>query len=484
MVSSSYTNADFEWAKKAIERKIKLALSGIDREDLSVTRIKRIEIETREISLMNWLEQQSHAVKTYWANRDGTFAMAGIGRILEISGYSCKTGYTGIFERIRSYLSFADKGVRLYGGTRFILSNRHESLWKTFNTYSFIIPRFEMVFHNGRTIFACNFRKERALVKEILYELSLLSYNGNDPLHTTVNREKTSRITPISRKDDPGYSVWERNVRETLSLLRPGQLEKVVLARKTEFHFSMLPDPMFFLKGLMKQQTGGYLFYFQPVCGVSFLGATPERLYRRLSDKIETEALAGTRQRGKTSDEDAIIGNELKTNPKDLQEHRCVSRTLEERMRFLCKSVQTLSREQIIKLARIQHLRTQFCGILKDGIIDAEIIASLHPSPAVAGYPRNEAIRRITDVERFDRGWYAGPVGWISYNSAEFAVAIRSCLVNNTKMFLYAGAGIVPGSDPHMEWQEIESKIANFTVLMDMTQPSWKPPEHRGIQEL
>ena len=475
MTSGLSINADFERAKNALAKKIRFALSEKGREGSSVKEIKRIEIEVKEIDPINWLEQQSHAVKTYWSNRDGAFSMAGIGKIFEVSGSLCNIGYPEIFKEINTCLSAVDKGIRLYGGTRFTLSDRQEGLWKAFNTYSFIIPRFEIVSYGKKTVFACNFKKEGTLIEEILHDLSILSYRGDDS--ASLNKEKRLQMTPISRMDDPDYSSWEKNVKETLSLLSPGQLEKVVLARKTELHFSRPPDSMFFLKELMKQQADGYLFYFQPVCGVSFLGATPERLYRRLSDKIETEALAGTRQRGKTSDEDIMIGNELKTNPKDLQEHRCVSRTVEERMRFLCNSVQILSKEQIIKLDRIQHLRTQFCGILKDGITDPEIITSLHPSPAVAGYPRNEALRRITDLERFDRGWYAGPVGWVSCDSAEFAVAIRSCLVNNTRIFLYAGAGIVSGSDPYMEWQEIESKIANFTVLMDSSQ-SYRPYEN------
>ena len=116
----------------------------------------------------------------------------------------------------------------------------------------------------------------------------------------------------------------------------------------------------------------------------------------------------------------------------------------------------------ILKLSRLQHLYSNIRGLLKDGIGDSDILQHLHPTPAVGWYPKNEAMRYIEDIEPFDRGWYAGPVGWVSSDAAEFAVAIRSAITTENKLILYAGAGIVPGSDPEKEWAEIENKIANY----------------------
>ncbi|MCK5033282.1 MAG: chorismate-binding protein, partial [Calditrichia bacterium] len=116
----------------------------------------------------------------------------------------------------------------------------------------------------------------------------------------------------------------------------------------------------------------------------------------------------------------------------------------------------------VIKLRRLQHLYSKFHGKLKDETSDIEILSALHPTPAVGGVPGKEALEHIQSMEPFHRGWYAAPVGWIGYNSAEFAVAIRSGLVNGKNLALYSGGGIVDGSDVNSEWQEIENKIGNF----------------------
>ncbi|MEO0489925.1 MAG: chorismate-binding protein, partial [Cyanobacteria bacterium J06659_2] len=106
-------------------------------------------------------------------------------------------------------------------------------------------------------------------------------------------------------------------------------------------------------------------------------------------------------------------------------------------------------------------------GILTDGVTDGEILPRLHPTPAVGGFPKRPAREAIDQLEPFERGWYAAPVGWVSRNAAEFAVAIRSGLVVNHQLSLFSGAGIVPGSNPSDEWQEIENKLRAFTTLLN-----------------
>jgi menaquinone-specific isochorismate synthase len=107
-------------------------------------------------------------------------------------------------------------------------------------------------------------------------------------------------------------------------------------------------------------------------------------------------------------------------------------------------------------------------GTLQEGVSDAEVLDALHPTPAVGGYPRVEAFEEIRDLEPFDRGWYAGPVGWIGADSAEFAVGIRSGLVSGRKLSLFSGAGIVAGSTAEDEWTEIEQKIDDFTRIFGL----------------
>jgi menaquinone-specific isochorismate synthase len=120
----------------------------------------------------------------------------------------------------------------------------------------------------------------------------------------------------------------------------------------------------------------------------------------------------------------------------------------------------------VLKLHQCQHLRTHIEGILEQDNTDADLLRTLHPTPAVGGLPKEGAVRWIAEAEPFDRGWFAGPVGWIGGDSAEFAVGIRSGLVSDTTLSLYAGAGIVPGSEAEQEWAEIENKLSPFVGIL------------------
>jgi len=118
------------------------------------------------------------------------------------------------------------------------------------------------------------------------------------------------------------------------------------------------------------------------------------------------------------------------------------------------------------KLTHVQHLYCRFRGTLVDDISDSVLLSKLHPTPAVGGYPREKIQEEIASLEPFDRGWYAGPVGWVGHDAAEFAVAIRSALICGNRVSLYSGAGIVEGSSPENEWDEVENKIGGLIEVM------------------
>jgi menaquinone-specific isochorismate synthase len=162
---------------------------------------------------------------------------------------------------------------------------------------------------------------------------------------------------------------------------------------------------------------------------------------------------------------DEKLGTDLLTSEKDLREHRWVSDVVRSHLEPLCKRVDKPEKERLLKLAHVQHLFTPFHGQLKNGISDGDIVGCLHPTPAVGGHPKDKAYELIRELETFDRGWYAGPIGWINGTGAEFAVAIRSALLNAQQLILYAGSGIVQGSTAEKEWEETEIKLLNFTRL-------------------
>jgi menaquinone-specific isochorismate synthase len=200
-------------------------------------------------------------------------------------------------------------------------------------------------------------------------------------------------------------------------------------------------------------------------------------LYQRNNGTIYSEAIAGTRPRGKNEFEDCVLERELLDSDKERREHAFVIESIQESLNSLCKEVIASKEISVIKLRRLQHLYSKFHGKLKDNISDADILSALHPTPAVGGVPGKEALEQIQTMEPFHRGWYAAPIGWIGYNSAEFAVAIRSGLVNGKSLALYSGGGIVEGSDVNSEWHEIENKIGNFLKALGLNGEAQSKPD-------
>ena len=186
-----------------------------------------------------------------------------------------------------------------------------------------------------------------------------------------------------------------------------------------------------------------------------FIGATPERLVLAQDGKIHTMALAGSVRRGDTEDEDTQLGAELLHSDKNINEHVIVVSMVKEALKQHCTNVQVSATPQLLKLKNLQHLQTPITGDLIPGRCILDVISELHPTPAVGGFPHDAAIEEIRNTEKLDRGWYAGPLGWIGASGhGEFAVALRSGLVDSTKATLFAGCGIVSSSDPQVEYEE------------------------------
>jgi menaquinone-specific isochorismate synthase len=153
---------------------------------------------------------------------------------------------------------------------------------------------------------------------------------------------------------------------------------------------------------------------------------------------------------------------------KDLSEHAFVRIGIEETLGPLCEEIEVEGAVSEMKLARGRHLRSRVSGTLREGVTDAALLDALHPTPAVGGHPRAKALGEIWALERFDRGLYAGPIGWIGADASEFAVGIRSGLVRGRTLALFSGAGIVASSVPDEEWAEIEQKIGDFTRMFGL----------------
>lgn len=259
----------------------------------------------------------------------------------------------------------------------------------------------------------------------------------------------TRPIKILRKTFSPIRDRWIQNVQQALD----SKIPKVVLARTCTLELEQAPDPFTVTAALQQKAKGAFVFCFQSE-NSAFLGASPERLFLRNGTQIICEAIAGTRKRGQTVEEDERLAIELLNSEKDLRENRFVQMYLQTVVPSM-----TFSPISVVKTPNVQHLYCRCSGDLKEGMTDLEIVELLHPTPALCGWPKEQAQMLIQRLELFDRGLYGGVVGWQTPESSEWAVAIRSCEIRGKTVTLYSGAGIVDGSDPKKEWDELDQKI-------------------------
>ena len=434
-----------------------LSEAGAEPTGLVDERILRVEARMAHAKPLAWLRTQSSSPRTYWSGRDGDFEVAAVGMADLVEGDEIPDS-ASLRKRFATTLAASDRRARYYGGIRFDPGTEPDEDWKTFGGYRFVLPRFEMLVEDGVSKLVCNlvlpWDAHRA--DEILEEIEDLSFEDYSP---------GVLPKPVSRTDSPGWPGWKRNIERALAAFDEEKLGKVVFARRADFGFEDDLDPVLLAENLEDATPDCFHFYLEPEDGTVFVGASPERLFRREGREVRSEAVAGTRPRGDSEVADAELGEQLLGSAKDLSEHSYVRDSIGETLGNLCETLEIEERLSEMKLARGRHLVSRARGTLREGVTDWDVLEALHPTPAVGGHPKEEALEEIRASEPFDRGWYAGPVGWVSADAAEFAVGIRSGLVSGRTLRLFSGAGIVAGSVPEEEWAEIEQKIGDFTRI-------------------
>ncbi|KAI4297825.1 hypothetical protein L6164_037690 [Bauhinia variegata] len=376
---------------------------------------------------------------------------------------------------IKRFLSERCPLIRAYGAIRFNSKAKVSSEWQAFGSFYFMVPQVEFDELQGRSMLATTIAWDDTLSCSWSNAIHALQKTLSKVSTVIVKLPKQAPPTLIKSSDNtPSKAYWDLAVDRALQMIKrnDSSLTKVVLARSSRIVPTSDIDPVMWLACLQVEGENAYQFLLQPPGAPAFIGNTPEQLFHRKSLSITSEALAGTRARGQSLALDRQIELDLLFSPKDDIEFTIVREAIRQKMEVVCEKVVVKPEKTIRKLPRIQHLFSQLAGRLKSEDDEFEILSSLHPSPAVCGFPKEEAQLLIAETEVFDRGMYAGPVGWFGGGESEFAVGIRSALVEKELgTLIYAGTGIVEGSNPDSEWNELELKTSQFTQLLKLAFP-------------
>lgn len=348
-----------------------------------------------------------------------------------------------------------------FGAMRFDQNCEIAKEWKKFGKRLFVLPFLVVKQDSNQVSLSLNYRHDAHLsfgewLDQAMKILRALIEPVNFP--SDVVDAKMEDVTPSQEK-------YFANIKSAQALFAANpSRKKVVIGRRRSMVIDHKIDPIT-LYFRLEHRRNAFLFFFDNGKGSAFFGGSPELLYRRKNLTLETESLAGTRPRASLHDEDMKLKNALLKSNKDNREHALVSLHIEEKLHDLGISDLFVSDLQIMALSYVQHLLKRYRGTLNTDVNDENILTALHPTPAVCGLDARFAFSFINEHEGFDRGFYAGPIGYIGKNDAEFAVAIRSALFDAGRIYVYAASGIVLESECAQEWDELTNKEKNILSI-------------------
>lgn len=358
----------------------------------------------------------------------------------------------------------AGAGAVWVGGFAFDPNGGATSVWSSLPPASLVLPELSVCSSGGETFLTVN-----AVLSpgddgpEVIAGIeSRLAGLRNEPL-PMLDPHPTAPVE-ISSVRPPGD--FERMISRATERIRAGEMSKVVLAREVLARAATAHDSAAVFAAMREQFPTCFCF----CCGTpeaAFIGASPELLLRRSGASVSTVALAGSTRRSSDPAVDDHLGEQLLRSAKDREEHAIVAARIARSLRAHAVWVEAAPEPEIVKVANIQHLATPIVAQLAEPRSAIELAGMLHPTPAVGGEPRDAAAKAMAELEQMDRGWYAGPVGWMdATEDGEFCVALRSALLRDREARLYAGVGVVAASDPAAELAETEIKLGALLPLL------------------
>ncbi len=445
---------------QALAQSARLAHSQTARADAD-TRAPTVRISRRieDTSPLDILSIIPSAPSLYWRSSDGSFEVAGFGAA-DLRRCDESLELPKLILCIQERLAASPSTVKYFGGIRFNISAPQSPEWSTYGVATFVLPQLEVLRHDGSSYVAINIVRDRPVEEQLTFVHEIVE-------RLSVPHKAGPPRASDLRRDIPDQHTWDDNVREVLAILESSQrAQKVVLSRRTDFQVTRSGSRSEVLNEVLKSSPLSYGFLFSPDSSTTFLGATPERLYKRSGRSIVSAALAGTTTRGVNQEQDKVLANDLLNSRKNRLEHQIVVDTIASELQRVCASAISTEETTTVRTGSVQHLIAALRGTLRDDATDRDILLGLHPTPAVAGTPTDLAMQFIRDHEGYDRGWYTGPIGFLGRDESEFAVALRCALLADDTWRLYVGAGIVSGSDERSEWNELEAKAAPYLKLI------------------
>lgn len=385
-----------------------------------------------------WLNGQTVWPQFYWQQRSGKDEIAALGAVRRFASLA----------RADAFLAtLAHDDIRVCGLNAFEPAQG-----------ALFLPRVEWRREAGRASLRVTLHSETSLQEDAAQARACLA------ALTARHASAALSLRQESETHRPAKEGWCRLIVQATEAIRDGQFSKVVLARATDLTFSHALNAGALMAASRRVNFSCYHFFMAFDAQQAFIGSSPERLWRRRGVDLLTEALAGT----VAADADPAIaqrlGGWLMRDDKNQRENGLVVDDICQRLQDVTLALDVLPAE-LVRLRKVQHLRRRIqAQLLRPD--DTQCLMQLQPTAAVAGLPRAAALGFIERLEPFTRDWYAGSAGYLSRRQSEFCVTLRSAKVEGNTLRLYAGAGIVDGSDPEQEWQEIENKAAGLRSLL------------------
>ncbi|WML45743.1 isochorismate synthase [Neobacillus sp. PS3-40] len=400
----------------------------------------------------------------FWKDPSDEMLLIGIGILKQIQSDQAADRFFHVESMWKEFITesminnpYTENGIGplMFGGFSFDPYKEKTNLWLKYGESQLHVPKYMLSIIKGQAFFTtnivCSQNDDLSLFQKVLDERTqLLNSLHKGFQFKSANLLDTKEVSP---------QEWKVTVDEVVNDLKKGPMKKVVLARELRLFFDDTIEADTVLSHLLEEQRESFIFAFETNDNC-FIGASPERLVKKQEEEVFSTCLAGSISRGKTSDEDQLLGDTLLKDQKNLIEHQFVVEMIQNAMEESCEEVILPANPQLMKMRDIQHLYTPVVGKIKKDTSILLLVDRLHPTPALGGLPKKEAIEKIRQVEMLDRGYYAGPLGWIDYKgNGEFAVSIRSGLLQGKEASLFAGCGVVADSDSESEYLETSLKF-------------------------